>query len=95
MYKGMGVRFADFISFFLNIPFHFHRIFKNGRGGGREGGSSEPPEPPLDPPLTCDFLLINLKDAVQINTINSKNFERILILRIALKYIFAMLKIHN
>ena len=43
MYKGVGVRFADSISFFLNIPyltetklFHFHRIFKNlGRGGVR------------------------------------------------------------
>ena len=35
--------------------FHFHRIFKNGTGGGGEVGSSEPPEPPLDPPLehTC------------------------------------------
>ena len=29
--------------------FHFHRIFKNGRGGGEgEVGSSEPP---LDPSL--------------------------------------------
>ena len=38
MYKGVGVRFADFISFFLKnenkqfgftktIVFHFHRIF--------------------------------------------------------------------
>ena len=46
MYKGVGLRFADFLSFFLNIPrnrndltetklFHFHRMFKNwgGRGG--------------------------------------------------------------
>ena len=41
----MGVRFADFISFFFisheneiiwsqTILFHFHRIFKNGGGGG-------------------------------------------------------------
>ena len=38
MYKGMGVLFADFISFFLKLIsheneiiklFHFHRIFKN------------------------------------------------------------------
>ena len=55
MYKGVGVRFADLISFFLKYPmkietklFHFHRIFKNR---GQEGGSIEPPEPPLDPPL--------------------------------------------
>ena len=56
MYKGVGVRFADFISFFLNIPryltdtklFHFHGIFKNG---GQGGCSNEPPEPPLDLPL--------------------------------------------
>ena len=45
MYNSLGVRFADFISFFLNIPwktnnlvspetkfFHFHRIFKTGDG---------------------------------------------------------------
>ena len=63
MYKGVGVRFADFISFLLNIPwkwnnlislrpnyFFFYRIFKNG---GQRGVSSEPltPPPPLDPPL--------------------------------------------
>ena len=49
MYKGLGVCFADFISFLVNkYPmkmekfglietklFHFHRIFKNG---GQEGG---------------------------------------------------------
>ena len=59
--KVWVVRFADFITFFLNIPwkwnnfvslrpnyFPFHRIFKNGGG---KGGSSESPEPPLDPPL--------------------------------------------
>ena len=41
MYKGVGVRFADFILFFLNTPnltetklFHFHRKFNNGGGGG-------------------------------------------------------------
>ena len=48
---GGGVRFAEFISFFLNIPikikeygltetklFHFHIIFKNGCGEGVGGG---------------------------------------------------------
>ena len=44
MNKGVGVRFADFNSFFLNIPwkrknlvsFHFHRIFfLLEKGGGR------------------------------------------------------------
>ena len=34
MYKCAGVPFADFISFFFNILFHFHRIFKNGGGEG-------------------------------------------------------------
>ena len=63
MYKDEGVRFADFISFFLNYPmefgliktklFHFHRIFKNGGGG--------PPEPPLDPPL----LLITFANSLE------------------------------
>ena len=56
LYKAVGdFSLADFISFFLNIPwkynlvsFYFHRIFKNG---GQGGGSSESPEPPLDPPL--------------------------------------------
>ena len=39
MYNGVGVCFADFISFFLNIPsfgtklFHFYRIFKKRRTG--------------------------------------------------------------
>ena len=55
MYKSVGVRFADFISFSFNIPikmklfgltetklFHFYRIFKNR---GRVGGSNEPTEP--------------------------------------------------
>ena len=62
IYKGVGVRFADFISFYLIFPkysmkkklfgltetqlFHFHRTFKNG-GGGFE----RIPETPLDPPL--------------------------------------------
>ena len=51
MYKGMGVRFADFISFFLNIPlrpkyFIFIGYLKMG-GGGCVGSS----EPPLDLPL--------------------------------------------
>ena len=49
MYNGMGVCFADFISFFLNIPcieiilshYHFHRIFKNrGQGGGFDQSGS-------------------------------------------------------
>ena len=47
MYKSAGVRFADFISFFLKYLmkikfdltvtklFHFHRILKNGGYGGR------------------------------------------------------------
>ena len=63
----VGVRFADFISFFLNIPwkwnnlvsyetklFRFHRILKTGGGGGV--GSSEPPEPPLDPTLNTSLI---------------------------------------
>ena len=35
MYKGVGVRFADF-TIFLQYPklFHFHRIFENGEGRG-------------------------------------------------------------
>ena len=40
MYKGVGVRFADLISIFINIKlFHFHRIFKNGGWGGGGGGA--------------------------------------------------------
>ena len=44
-YKGVRVRFTDFISFILNIPcetklFHFHWIFNSGGAN-----------PPLDPPL--------------------------------------------
>ena len=45
MYKGVGVRFADYLIFlkysmkmkyFVTETklFHFHRIFKNGGGGG-------------------------------------------------------------
>ena len=40
IYKGLGVRFADFISFFLKYSmieakfFHFHGILKTGGGGG-------------------------------------------------------------
>ena len=59
MYKGVVVRFPDFISFF-RYPmkmklfglfetklFHFRRIFM-----GREEGSNDPTKPPLDmPPL--------------------------------------------
>ena len=52
MYKGVGVRFADFFLIFLieTKLFHFHKIFKNGEG---EGGQANPLwlEPPLDPPL--------------------------------------------
>ena len=56
----MGVRFADhFISFFLNITetklFHFHRIFKNGGGGGRGGVRANPLNPPLDPPQVHEY----------------------------------------
>ena len=50
MYKGVGVRFADVISFFLDNPFglietklfHFHRILKTGV---REGVQANPPTP--------------------------------------------------
>ena len=49
MYKGVGVRFADFISFFLNIPWKSNNlvslIFIGG--GGSFVGSSQPPEHPL------------------------------------------------
>ena len=36
IFKGAGVRFAEFISFFLNISVKmgYHVIFKNGGGGG-------------------------------------------------------------
>ena len=61
MYKGVGVRFADFISFFLNIPWKWNNLVSLGpnysifigylKTWGREGGSNEPPEPILDPPL--------------------------------------------
>ena len=59
--KVKVVRYANSISFFLNISgkcnnfgltetklFHFHRIFKNVWWGG---GPSKPLTPPLDPPL--------------------------------------------
>ena len=59
MYKSVGVRFAVFISYFLNIQwkwnnlvtetklFHFHRIFKTGGGGGGGGrGFKRTPPPP-------------------------------------------------
>ena len=46
MYKGVGVRIADFISFFLNIPvslrpnyFIFIGYLKTRGGGGGGGGS--------------------------------------------------------
>ena len=63
------VHFAEFLVFFLNIPwklnnlvpltklFHFHRIFK--KQGWWEGGvavSLEPPATPLDPPLKIEQL---------------------------------------
>ena len=70
IYKGDGVCFTDFISFYLNISrkwnnlvslranyFIFHGIFENGGGGGgapREWGSTEPP---LDPPLQKELLV--------------------------------------
>ena len=64
LFKGLGVRVVDFISFFLNIPckrnnlvslrpnyFIFIGYLKRVGGGSRgRWGSSEAPEPPLDPP---------------------------------------------
>ena len=51
IYKGMGVRFADFISVFLNIPLKGNNFIFIGylKTGSVEGGSKEPP---LIPPLT-------------------------------------------
>ena len=56
MYKGKGVRLADFISVFLNNPlrpnyFTFIKYLEIGQQGG---GSSEHLEPPLDAPLYCE-----------------------------------------
>ena len=62
MYKGVWVRYADFIYFFpLNILWKWNNLvslrpnyfifigyLKTG-GGGRGGGSSEPPDPPPPP----------------------------------------------
>ena len=60
MYKGVGFRFADFISLFFNVPWKYNKLvslrpnyfilirdLKTGVGVVR----SEPPEPFLDPPL--------------------------------------------
>ena len=62
MYNGWGIRFANFLSFFLKYPmkvkqfgltetklFHFHRRCKKGGGGGGEGVRFIH-QPPLDPP---------------------------------------------
>ena len=61
MYKSVGVPFADFISFFSNIPWKWNNLISLRPNyfifigylnlGGMDGGSSKPPEPPLDPPL--------------------------------------------
>ena len=71
MYKAVGVRFVDFISFFKKNPmkmklfgltetklFHVHRILK--KNGGGEAGRGESSESPLDPPLLngCRFFKI-------------------------------------
>ena len=72
IHNGMGVRFADFISFFLNIPWKWNNLVSLRpnynifisylKTGGQEGGSSDPPEPHLDPPLldhienNCDLI---------------------------------------
>ena len=61
MYKRVGVHFADFISFFLNIPWKWNNLvslrpnffifigyFKNWGQAGGGGGVNEPPEPPLN-----------------------------------------------
>ena len=48
MYKGVGVRFADFISFFLNIPRKLNNLVSMRPSyfisiGYLKGGGSEPP----------------------------------------------------
>ena len=68
MYKWMGVPFAEFISFFLNIPGKLNNLVSLRpnyfifigylKMGDKEGGSSEPPEPPLDPPLHYNLLTV-------------------------------------
>ena len=57
IYKGEGVRFAYFISFFLK-----------GGGGVEEWGSSESSEPPLDPPLIYKFWQQNVYVALAVFT---------------------------
>ena len=61
IYKGVGVRFADFLSFFLNIPWKWNNLvslrpnyfiyIEYWKTEDGEGDWSEPPEPPLDPQL--------------------------------------------
>ena len=67
MFKGVGVCFADFISFFINIlrpnSFIFMGYLKTG---GRKGGS---PEPPLDPPLQI-ICILNVSEKLPVNHIH-------------------------
>ena len=58
---GVGVRFTDYISLFLNIPRKCNNLRPNYfifigylKTGGHEGGPNEPPELPLDRPLRMD-----------------------------------------
>ena len=81
--EKVGVRFADFISYFLNIPWkrnnlvslrpnYFIFIGYLKTGGGEEGGSLEPPEPSLDPPLWRDISLAGLFSFVADLTLKQK-----------------------
>ena len=53
MYKGVGVRLADFFSFSY-IP-HENEIICSHDDRGRGGGLCKSPEPPLDLPLKNDY----------------------------------------
>ena len=62
MYKCVGVHFADFISFFLNIPWKWNNLVTGGGGGGGGVGySSNLPEPILDPPLVYETFVFITK----------------------------------